>query len=268
MFFFLSKIFWILVAPTNLLVILGLAGVLFLFTRMRRTARSLVSISLVGLFLAAFSPVGEWVLGPLENRFPQIAELDRSSFDGVIVLGGATNIHITQLRDEPTVGDAAERIFKLIELARLFPEKIIAFSGGGGLGQDGVGPATREADVIKTLLERAGLPTDNIIFERESLNTWQNAENLRGILEPDPDTRWLLVTSAFHMPRAVGVFRQAGYNVIAYPVDFRSGSFIASFAGGATGASKMAMLDQAVREWIGMTVYWLTGRSAAFFPGP
>ncbi len=268
MFFFLSKIFWIFVAPTNFLVLLGLAGILFLFTRMQRTAKTFVSISLVGLFLAAFSPVGEWVLGPLENRFPQITELDRASFDGIIVLGGATNIHISQLRNEPTVGSAAERIFKLIELARLFPEKTIAFTGGGGLGQDANGPATREADVIKTLLERAGLPTGDIIFERDSLNTWQNAEYLQTLLEPDPGSRWLLITSAFHMPRAVGAFRQTGYTVIAYPVDFRLGSFAASFAAGTTGASRMAMLDQAAREWIGMTVYWLTGRSEVFFPGP
>lgn len=268
MFFILSKILWILVAPTNFLVLLGLIGLLFLFTRMRRTAKSLVSISLMGLFLAAFSPIGEWALGPLENRFPQISQLENSSFDGVIVLGGATNLHITRLRNEPAVGEAGERIFKMIELARLFPDKQIAFAGGGGLGHDELGRATREADVVKDLLERAGIQTGQIVFERASQNTWQNAENLRPILDPAPDSRWLLVTSAFHMPRSMGAFRHAGFNVIAYPVDFRLGSYGASFTTSTTGAGRMAKLDLAVHEWLGLAVYWWTGRSSAFFPAP
>jgi uncharacterized SAM-binding protein YcdF (DUF218 family) len=268
MFFNLSKIVWILVAPTNLLLLLGLIGIFFLFTRMQRTAKTLVSVSLLGLFLAGFSPIGEWALAPLENRFPQITELDGSSFDGIIVLGGASNLHITRSRNEPTIGEASERIFKLIELARRFPEKRIAFAGGGGVSADASGPFTREADVVKLLLERTGLPTENILFERQSQNTWQNARNLEAILQPAPESRWLLVTSAFHMPRAVGVFRQAGFNVIAYPVDFRLGSFAASFTTNSTGAGKMAKFDQAAHEWIGLTSYWMTGRSGAFFPGP
>ncbi len=273
MFFYLAKIAWILVAPTNLLVFFGLIGVVLLFTRMRRTAKSFVTVSLLGLFLAGFSPIGEWVLAPLENRFPQISELDGASFDGIIVLGGATNLHITRSRNtrsrnEPTVGEAAERIFKLIELARRFPDKRITFAGGGGLGADDSGPLSREADVVKILLERAGLPTGDILFERQSQNTWQNAEKLREILQPAPQSRWLLVTSAFHMPRSMGVFRQAGFNVIAYPVDFRLGSYGASFLTNSTGAGKMEKLDLAVHEWIGLASYWLTGRSTAFFPGP
>lgn len=268
MFLYLAKITWFLVAPTNSLVLIGLIGVFLLFTRLRRTAKTFVTISLFGLFLAAFSPVGEWALAPLENRFPQIQELDSSSFDGIIVLGGASNLHISRSRNEPTVGGAAERIFKLIELARRFPEKVITFAGGGGLSEGGTESFAREADVVKSLLERAGLPTDGIMFERQSQNTWQNAENLQEILQPTPEFRWLLITSAFHMPRAVGVFRRVGFNVIAYPVDFRLGSFGASFTTNSSGAGKMAKLDQAVHEWIGLVSYWLTERSDAFFPGP
>jgi uncharacterized SAM-binding protein YcdF (DUF218 family) len=84
---------------------------------------------------------------------------------------------------------------------------------------------------------------------------------------PQPGQRWLLVTSASHMPRAVGVFRQIGWPVIAYPVDYRT-------AGGASIGTlpnvsrRWLEFDDAIRAWIGLIAYWLAGRIASPFPGP
>ncbi len=268
MFFYASKIVWLLLAPTNLLIFIAMIGVGFLFIKFVRTAKILVAISVLGLFLGAFSPVGSWVLKPLEQRFPQVTEIDPDTFEGIIFLGGSTDVHLTRRYGEPALNEGAERLFKMIEFARRFPEKTIVFAGGGGLGHDYPGAISREADVAKLVLERTGIETGQIIFERESHNTWQNAVNVRAILNPAQDSRWLLVTSAFHMPRSVGVFRQAGFNVIAYPVDFRLGGYADSLVSNQTGATRLARLDLAVHEWIGLLAYWVSGRSTEFFPAP
>lgn len=268
MFFYASKIVWLLLAPTNLLIFIGMIGVGFLFFKFFRVGRLLVAVSILGLFAGAFSPVGSWVLRPLEQRFPQVTNIDPNSFDGIIVLGGSTDVHLTREYGEPAVSERSERLFKLIEFARIYPDKIIAFTGGGGFGHDNPGPISTEADVVQMVLERAGIATDGIIFERKSLNTWQNAVNVRQILNPSANSRWLLVTSAFHIPRSMGIFRQAGFNVIAYPVDFRLGENGTSLLSAETGAWRLARLDLAVREWIGMLAYWVSGRSTEFFPAP
>lgn len=267
MFFYLSKIAWLLIAPTNLLLFAGLFGVVLLFTKFKKTGRFFAALSVLGLFVAAFTPVSAWVLAPLESRFPVIHDLEAEKFDGIIVLGGATDVHITRLTGEPAISGAGERALKMIELARRYPDKPIAFAGGGGVHDDG-GPITKEADVMRLILERSGLPTDEIVFEDQSRNTWQNAVNVRELLKPAQDSTWLLVTSAFHMPRSVGVFRQAGFNVRPVPVDFRIGGYTDTYFLNESGAARMARLDIAMREWVGLVVYYLSGRSNALFPGP
>jgi uncharacterized SAM-binding protein YcdF (DUF218 family) len=126
-----------------------------------------------------------------------------------------------------------------------------------------------EADFVIRLFERLGLPGDKIIVERKSRNTIENATFAKQLVMPKPGERWLLVTSAMHMPRAVGVFRKAGFEVDAYPVDYRTTStqslwiFLPSALMGGIG-----IMDRAVHEWNGLLVYWITGRIAVLFPAP
>jgi uncharacterized SAM-binding protein YcdF (DUF218 family) len=106
-----------------------------------------------------------------------------------------------------------------------------------------------------------------VIFEDRSRNTYENAVLSKALAGPAEGERWLLVTSAAHMPRSVGVFRQAGWPVIAYPVDFRTSDEI-GFLQMPDAAQRWAELDQAIKSWVGLVAYWLTGRTSALFPAP
>src|SRR6185436_17105876 len=113
-----------------------------------------------------------------------------------------------------------------------------------------------------------GLEASRITYERKSLNTEQNAVFAKAIALPKAGERWLLVTSAFHMPRAMGAFRAAGFDVVAYPVDFRTDGSSALTTPFAFVSQGLRMTDTATKEWIGLISYYLTGKTSALFPAP
>jgi uncharacterized SAM-binding protein YcdF (DUF218 family) len=124
------------------------------------------------------------------------------------------------------------------------------------------------ADAGGQILKDLGIGGDRLILERRSHNTWQNAVYTKALVNPKPAERWLLVTSAGHMPRAMGAFRQAGFAVEPWPVDYRTADawdLVRPFEAPSEGLKR---LDQVTREWVGLLAYWLTGRSDALFPGP
>ena len=143
-------------------------------------------------------------------------------------------------------------------------------SGGiGGL----IGGPGHPARALEAFYREQGLDVARILFEERSRNTQENAVLTRQLVRPGPDERWLLVTSAYHMPRSIGVFRAAGWPVIAYPVDYRTAAQIdlrAVLAGLAEPnvAKRLMELDLAVKSWVGLVAYWLMGRTSALFPAP
>lgn len=263
MFFVLSKTAGLLLIPSNLLLVVGLAGLFLLCTRWRRLGRALAVASLA-LFLAiGLLPVGYALTYILENRFPAW-DASRGPPDGIIVLGGALDAGLTRARGDSVLYDSAERLTILAKLARDYPKARIVFSGGSGSLSPAV-PA--EADYVTPLLETFGIPRERITLERRSRNTAENAAFTKALVAPKPGERWLLVTSAQHMPRAIGCFRRVGFPVEAYPVDWHTAPrwhpvYNADFAGSVAGA------DAAVIAWEGLAIYWLTGRTSAFFPAP
>ena len=183
----------------------------------------------------------------------------------VIVLGGVINSEVSAARGQITLGEAAERMVAAVELARQYPSARIVFAGGNAmLISDGYA----EADFAQLMFEKLGVPRDRLSFERESRNTEENAVFSKRLVAPKPGERWLLVTSAMHMPRAIGTFRQVGFPVEAYPVDYQTrgrGNVWAipdSLMGG------LAATDLAFHEWLGLFVYWITGRIPVLFPAP
>jgi uncharacterized SAM-binding protein YcdF (DUF218 family) len=181
------------------------------------------------------------------------------------VLGGALGPAMTVARDQAALNESAERITIVAELARRYPKARIVYSGGDGTLR---GADPREADLILPVLESFGISRDRIVLENSSRNTYENAAMSKALLDPRPGERWLLVTSAHHMPRSVGCFRRAGFPVEPYPVDWRTrgdGDLLTPFH---TLSAGLARTDVAVREWIGLAAYWVTGRSSALFPGP
>ncbi|HZL40511.1 MAG TPA: YdcF family protein [Pseudolabrys sp.] len=262
MFFFLSKTVALFLLPSNLFIALVVVGILLTHTRFRCGGIRMAIAGLVLLLIAGFSPAGNILIHLLESRFPSW-DAARGAPDGIVVLGGLISTRLSQVHGAPVVDGAADRIIALAKLARQFPNARIVFAGGNGSLAGG--PA--EADFVGPLLDVLGVPRERVALERNSRNTAENAAFSKDIANPKPGARWLLVTSAWHMPRAVGCFRRAGFAVEAYPVDWRTGvgfefRLPRSFAG------DLGRTDLAVNEWLGLLAYWLTGRTSALLPGP
>jgi len=263
MFFVLSKIFWFLLKPGNVLLILLVLGVALLWTRWRRLGRWLVSAAAVtGLFLAVV-PVGSWMFSALEERFPPLNELP-VRVDGIVVAGGVVDPVMTKDRGQASINSAVERLFEMAKLAERYPRAKMVYSGGAGnlFHQD-----LKEAPLVVALLRQLGVDPGRVIFEDQSRNTAENAVFSRRLAKPKEGETWILVTSAFHMPRAVGSFRRAGWRVTPYPVDYHTLGeedfpFRFNFAGG------VGSLNNALHEYLGLLSYWLNGKTDELFPGP
>src|SRR5262245_22191846 len=264
MFFVLSKVLGFFANPSNVVIFVGLLGVLLWPTRFARAGGRLMAASVIVLAVLGLSPVGNALMIPLEQRFPPW-NAGRGAPDGIVVLGGMIVPYVSAARDDVALNEAAERLTVVAELARRYPEMRILFSGGSGalLFDEG-----NEAAFAARLLESFGIARGRILLDDRSRNTIENAEFSKTIAQPKPGERWLLVTSAYHMPRSIGVFRQAGFAVEAYPVDWRTRGAVDVWRPFATMGDGLRRADTAMREWVGLAAYWLTGRSSALFPGP
>src|SRR5262245_21338022 len=264
MFFVLSKVLGFFALPSNFVISVAVLGALLLPTRLRRLGWWLVIGGLLLLSVIGLSPLGNALILPLEQRFPQY-DHSRGAPDGIIVLGGAISPDVSANRRVTTLNEAAERMTTAVELARRYPNARIVFTGGTGalIYHEG-----NEAEIALAFFQSLGLARERIILEDKSRNTVENAVFTRDIVKPKPGERWLLVTSAYHMPRSVGIFRHAGFPVEAYPVDFRtrgSEDYLRPFFSLGDG---MRRTDTAAREWVGLLIYWVTGQSSELLPGP
>jgi uncharacterized SAM-binding protein YcdF (DUF218 family) len=264
MFFFLSKTLGLFVAPSNLMAALGLIGIALLFTRFRRLASWLVVTSLVLIVFAGYSPLGNILMLPLEQRFPPW-DASRGAPDGIVVLGGAIDPEISLARGVVALNGSAERITVTAELAHRYPNARIVFSGG----TSSLNPNTpREAPVAVKELVALGVAHDRITIDEQSRNTIENAVFSHLLANPKPDERWILVTSAAHMPRAIAVFRAAGFPIEAYPVDYQTRGWDDVIGLNTSFPEGLEMTDQAIHEWAGLVIYRLAGRTSKLFPAP
>lgn len=264
MFFALSKLLWVVAAPSNLILLALLLGLGLLLAGRTRIARKVLAGAVGLLVLIILSPLGALLLGSLESRFPTVKEVDVPPA-GVIVLGGWTETEISLRRDVLALNDAAERVLAALALSHKFPDAKLVFTGGDGSYSGDVG---NEADDVKRLLLSLNFDEGRVVYERASRNTAENAAFTKEIIQPKPGERWLLITSAAHMPRAVGCFRAVGFPVIPLPVDYRTVGNSERWRLIRPLSEKLATLDLAVHEWLGLAFYRLSGRTDAFFPAP
>jgi uncharacterized SAM-binding protein YcdF (DUF218 family) len=264
MFYHVSKIGWFLVEPSNLLAALAAAGLALSLLRFQRLGRLLLGLSIGCLLIFGLSPAANWLILPLEMRFPPPA-LDGRKVDGVIVLGGALQERQTLAHGPMALNDAGERIVALADLARRFPEARIVFTGGAGVYS---GAPLPEGEVLRLKLGDLGLAPGRVIIESRSVDTYENAVLSKPIIQPKPGETWLLVTSAWHMPRSVGIFRRAGWQVTAYPVDYRTAGWRDLGRGFSSVSEGLRRTEVATREYLGLLIYRLSGRSEALFPAP
>jgi len=265
LFFFLSKTLGIMMLPTNFLIDIGLAGAILLATRFASLGRKLVMAAVVLLAICGFSPFGNWLLYPLEARFPPW-DAARGAPDGIVVLGGAIDTDLSAAHGTASFTAAGGRVIAAAALARRYPNARILYSGGNAnlIADD----AAKEADYAVAVFEGLGISRDRLILERRSRNTFENAEFSRAIAAPKNGERWLLLTSAYHMPRSVGIFRKAGFLVEPCPVDWRLGGSADLLKFSPFAVEGLEHTDLALREWMGLLAYWMSGKTSAFFPGP
>jgi uncharacterized SAM-binding protein YcdF (DUF218 family) len=269
MFFYLAKVLWFLAQPSTLIALLIAYGAILIWTAWARWGRRFVTAGAILLLVCGLSPLGNALILPLEDRFAR-ANLDAATAPtGFIVLGGAEIPLIAMARNAPSVNEAAERPIEIVILAQRFLNTKIAISGGDAGILYKSGP---EAASTAALLAKMGVAEDRILTEEESRDTYENAAKLKAKLETlgliGPDKRWVLVTSAHHMPRAIGAFRKAGFAVEAWPVDYRTRGKDDLWRPFDKVSEGLRRVDVAAREWIGLLAYWLAGRTDALFPGP
>ncbi len=264
MYFITSKILWLIVAPSSFLIILLCLAVLLAFLRRFRAASILGGVVTLSLAILSFSPVAERVALSLEQRFPAYKD-DGRPIKGVIVLGGGLNLASSVTQGRLVLGAAGDRLVAMADLARRYPDATIIFTGGSGYL---FGSSGSEADVIEKNLIHLGIAPNRILFERASRNTYENAVMTKAMVQPAGGEHWLLVTSALHMPRAMGLFRAAGFELEAYPVDWRTAPDFNGMLSDEPASSRLRLFDLAIREWVGLFAARFTGQSRELFPAP
>jgi uncharacterized SAM-binding protein YcdF (DUF218 family) len=263
-FFYLAKTAWFIVQPLNLAIFLLLAGLLAALIRRRRLAGTATVLSALVLVVSSWTSLGAAMLTPLEERFQRPAALPEK-IDGIIVLGGGMEGAINLARGGYELNNGGDRFVEAAILARRFPDARVLLSGGVGTVLLQGEP---DADMAARFLAALGIPRERMILENTSRNTAENAEFSKGLVKPRPGENWLLVTSGFHMPRSVGLFRKAGFHVIPWPSDYRTTGRegIGLFSDNAL--DSLETTSTALREWIGLVAYRLSGRIDDVFPGP
>ena len=264
MYFIASKILWLVFSPSNFLFLIAALGLILLYLKWTRSARFLLTFSLLCLLGIGLLPLGDRLAQLLERQFPAWQD-DGKPVDGVIVLGGGVDVWSSAAWGALAFNSAGNRLVAMADLARRYPSAKIVFTGGYGamFGQN-----LSEADLIDRHISELGLEPGRVIFERESRNTKENAAFTKAFVTQGPKERWLLVTSAWHMPRAMGLFRKAGWRIEAYPVGWISAPGYESATLSVEVSGHLNTFDMMAREWVGLIAARLLGQSDELLPGP
>ncbi len=253
MFFHLARTFWFLCAPRHIAVWLILAATVLLYRKRSRWARRCAVAASAILILLGFTPISVWLMHPVENAYPR--GLLPPHVDGILILGGGTDGEIFASRGVINADQGMTRLVAAYELARQHPEARVVFSGG----PFPISQPWSEARAARNILIDLGLEPGRIVLEAASRNTWENFTNTRALVHPKDGETWVLVTSAFHMPRAMAIAAKVKWKMIPWPADYTTATDAHYEA--TDFATNLRRADGAVHEGIGMAVYRLTGKA-------
>lgn len=264
MFFYLSKIFWFIAQPLNFSILLMGLTFIALILAWRRTAMLTAACAFLILGLGAWTSLGAILMHPLEDRFQRPASLPER-VDGIVVLGGGFEAGINLVRGGYELNSSGDRFVEAAILGARHPEaKVVVTGGAGTIILEGEADGT----TAPKLLTRLGIGPERLILESQSRNTYENAVFTKEIVNAKPGETWLLVTSAFHMPRSVGLFRKAGFDVVPWPSDYRTSGRETIGIAQDNPQDSLQNTSMALREWMGLFVYWMTGRIDQLLPSP
>lgn len=263
----LTNFVWLVVQPLHVIVLIGLVGLVLSVTRWRSAGHRVLIAAFALLAIAGLTPLGALLIGTLEARFPA-AKLT-PPIDGIILISGAEQPRMSRDHGQVLTNSYGDRLIAAARLAHRFPDARIAVTGGVlALDRTARPEFHSQADVARRFLTSVGIDPARIVVERQSQNTCQNARHIHTAVTPEPDDRWVVVTSAFHMPRTMGCFDKVGWTVIAYPTDYKRISGPKGLRPTISVAGNLSMLNQAVHEYVGLLAYRVTGQIDALFPGP
>lgn len=264
MFFSLSKIVWLFVQPLSLILFLCVLMIAAFYSGWKILAVGSALIACLLIILCGFTTLGAVMLNPLEERFKRPQKYP-DSIAGIIVLGGYMSGEINAVRGGIELNSAGDRIIETMRLSKIYPQAKIVVTGGEGTYFSQSKP---DADSTRELFKIFNINDRNVVYEAQSRNTIENAQMTRDLIQPKSGQRWLLVTSAFHMPRSVGVFRKEGFDIIAWPVDYKTvpNTKLRLYFQNANEA--FTRTSTALHEWFGLVIYWLNGKTEELFPKP
>ncbi len=258
----LSTLVWSVLQPSNFLFLILLAAALAALLGRYRATRWLVLAAAAGFVLVTFLPLGQWLTRGIESRFPAITELP-PDVAGVVALTGGIDAGIVTDPDQLALNEAAERVTTLIELGRRYPQARLIHAGT-------LGPNGLPVDAFREFARKQGFDPARIEIETRSSSTEDDVRMAKELAQPKPGERWILVTSAFAMPRAVGLMRKQGWAVTPFPVDYRApppdAIGISQVALQPNVSQRFKELDLAAKELFGLAFAWLKGSTSAFLP--
>lgn len=254
----MSDVTWWALQPSGIAIVLLLAAWLANAAGGRRWTGAFVGLVAVAWLGVVVAPVGAWLAAPLEQRHPPPDELP-ATVDGIVVLGGSVDWRASIERGQLSLGSSAERMIAGAALARRYPDAVLALTG--------VSPDALSADFLSvpeptTLFFGEAFADRRPLVLSAAASTYEEALLSLERLQPRPGETWLLVTSAWHMPRAWATFRTLGWTTVPYPVDPMSVGARWGWPDPPGAAGRLADVDQIVREWGAVLVYRRTGRIA------
>ena len=264
MFFIASKLVGFVIQPLNLVALFLLVGLVASLLKLKRLSVLFPALALLVLVVSAWTSAGSVLLEPLEDRFTRPAT-PPEDVKGIIVLGGFFEGGINLVRHGYELNNSADRIVEAVILARRYKDAEIVVTGGNGsLMLAGEGDAV----TAPRLLEALGIARERLLLETRSRHTYENAVFTRDLVKPKPGEKWLLVTSAFHMPRSMALFRKAGFDVVAWPSDYRTAGDERLSLARDNAIDCLQNMTLAIREWVGLAAYRLSGKIDRIFPVP
>ncbi len=256
-FFIASKLIGAMLRPDTWIILALAMIVLALVINLRRVALWTGSVTLALLVALSVLPLGDLLLQPVERTYRAHPPLDQ--VDGIIVLGGGEDAGASAYWDQVQLNEGGERYIGAMTLARRFPQARVLFTGGSGALRDLTGAETSEAAIAERFFLDQGIAPTRLLLEGQSRNTAENARLSFVLAAPAPGKTWVLVTSAFHMPRAMRSFEEAGWaGLVAWPVDYRTSAFTDGVGWNLT--RNLQVLTTAIREQVGQLAYRLFER--------
>jgi uncharacterized SAM-binding protein YcdF (DUF218 family) len=260
--FLASKLFWLLAQPLSLVFLCLIIAILLDAAGWERTRGFFSALAVTVLFLTLFTSAGGYFLQTLENRFVRPAN-PPTEVSCIVILGGAFENEVMAARGGTEFNQSADRFIEGLRLARQYPDARILVSGGDGSFS---GAYAGDAEASTAFFTAFGIPAERLIRDETSRTTFENAANTKDLLKTSGLGNCLLVTSAFHMPRSVGLFRKLGITVVPWPVDYRTSGQVSLWPDFSQPSLNAQLTTTAMREWTGLLAYYISGRTHAIFP--